>query len=210
VPDSAALRRYTGLVYALSPLSNALLRATARASDRPPQLKHVVYIIRENRTYDQVLGDVARGNVDSHLAIFNDSVTPNGRALARRWVLFDNFYVNGEVSADGHEWTDRAFAGDYNEKTWPQVYSDRREWDLNSGEDLVNPHGAYLWDAALGKGLWVVNFGEKTESDEGDSTASQPARTNIASLRDITASDYPAFVLAISDPTRARLVPVSA
>src|SRR2546426_12821603 len=77
-------------------------------------------------------------------SIFNDSVTPNAHAIARRWVLFDNFYVNGEVSADGHEWTTRAFAGDYNEKTWPQTYSDRREWDFTSGEDLANPGGAYL------------------------------------------------------------------
>jgi YVTN family beta-propeller protein len=204
-PDSAALRRYTEQAYALSPFSNARLRARARASDRPPELKHVVYVIRENRTYDQVFGDEARGNGDPALAIFNDSVTPNAHAIARRWVLFDNFYVNGEVSANGHEWTDRAFAGDYNEKTWPQIYADRRAWDLNSGEDLVNPHGTYLWDAALRKGLWVVNFGEKTESDEGDSTATQPARTNLTSLEDVTVSNYPGFVLAISDTTRARL-----
>ncbi len=210
VPDSAALRRYTAQAYALSPFSNARLRTAARASARPPELKHVVYIIRENRTYDQVLGDEPRGNGDPALAIFNDSITPNAHAIARRWVLFDNFYVNGEVSANGHEWTDRAFAGDYNEKTWPQIYADRRDWDLNSGEDLVNPHGAYLWDAALRKGLWVVNFGEKTESDEGDSTAHQPARTNIASLKDITVSSYPGFVLAISDTTRARLFADSA
>jgi hypothetical protein len=204
VPDSAGLRRYTSQVYALSPFSNARLRPTVRPSDRPPELKHVVYIIRENRTYDQVFGDVARGNGDPRLAIFNDSVTPNAHAIARRWVLFDNFYVNGEVSADGHEWTDRGFASDYNEKTWPQVYSDRRQWDLTSGEDLANPAGTYLWDAAVRRGLWVVNFGEMTESDEGDSVA-RPVRTNIPGLKDITATNYPGFVLAISDTTRARL-----
>ncbi len=206
VPDSAALRRYTEQAYALSPFSNARLRAAARASARPPELKHVVYIIRENRTYDQVLGDEARGNGDPALAIFNDSVTPNAHAIARRWVLFDNFYVNGEVSANGHEWTDRAFAGDYNEKTWPQIYSERRAWDLTNGEDLVNPHGAYLWDAALQKGLWVVNFGEMTESEEHDDSAfTPPARTNISALADITARNYPGFVLTISDTVRARL-----
>src|SRR5207245_847257 len=90
------------------------------------ELKHVVYIILENRTYDQVFGDVARGNGDARLAIFDNAVTPNAHAIAGRWVLFDNFYVNGEVSADGHEWTDRAFASDYNEKTWPQIDSNRR------------------------------------------------------------------------------------
>ena len=205
VPDAPTLARYTRQVYALSPFSNAQLRSAARRSDRPAGLKHVVYIIRENRTYDQVFGDDARGNGDPGLAIFNDSVTPNAHLIARRWTLFDNFYVNGEVSADGHEWTDRAFASDYNEKTWPQIYSDRREWDLNSDEDLVNPHGTYLWDAAQRKGLWVVNFGEKTESDEHDSTAAEPARTNIASLKAITARNYPGFVLTIFDTTRARL-----
>src|SRR6266446_2876359 len=186
VPDSAGLRRYTSQVYALSPFSNARLGPTVRPSDRPPELKHVVYIIRENRTYDQVLGDVARGNGDVRL------------------VLFDNFYVNGEVSADGHEWTDRGYASDYNEKTWPQIYSNRREWDLTSGEDLANPGGTYLWDAAQRNRLWVVNFGEMTESDD-DSTRTRTGRTNIPGLKDITAANYPGFVLAIPDTTRARL-----
>ena len=205
VPDSAGLRRYTSQVYALSPFSNARLRPTVRPSDHPPELTHVVYIIRENRTYDQVFGDVARGNGDARLAIFDNAVTPNAHAIAGRWVLFDNFYVNGEVSANGHEWTNRAFAGDYNEKTWPQIYSDRRKWDLTSGEDLANPGGTYLWDAAQRQGLWVVNFGEMTESDDDDSTAARPARTNIPGLKHITATNYPGFVLAIPDTTRARL-----
>ena len=204
VPDSAGLRRYTSQVYALSPFSNARLGPTVRPSDRPPELKHVVYIIRENRTYDQVLGDVARGNGDARLAIFDNAVTPNAHAIAARWVLFDNFYVNGEVSADGHEWTDRGYASDYNEKTWPQIYSSRREWDLTSGEDLANPGGTYLWDAAQRNRLWVVNFGEMTESDD-DSTRTRTGRTNIPGLKDITAANYPGFVLAIADTTRARL-----
>ncbi len=205
VPDGPALARYTRQVYALSPFSNPALRPTVRPSDRPTALRRVVYIIRENRTYDQVLGDVAEGNGDARLAIFDNAVTPNAHAIARRWVVFDNFYVNGEVSANGHEWTDRAFAGDYNEKTWPQIYSNRRAWDLTSGEDLANPHGVYLWDAAVAKGRWVVNFGEMTESDDDDSTRARTARTYIPGLKDITAVNYPGFVLAIPDTTRARL-----
>jgi YVTN family beta-propeller protein len=205
VPDSTGLRRYTSQVHALSPFSNARLRPTVRPSDRPPELKNVVYIIRENRTYDQVFGDEARGNGDARLAIFDNAVTPNAHAIARRWVLFDNFYVNGEVSANGHEWTTRAFAGDYNEKTWPQIYSDRREWDLTSGEDLANPRDSYLWDAALRRGRWVVNFGEMTESDDDDSAATKATRTNIPGLKNITATNYPGFVLSVPDTTRARL-----
>ena len=204
VPDSAGLARYTREARELSPFANPALRpAVARAF--PPQLRHVVYVIRENRTYDQVLGDVRQGEGDAALAIFNDSVTPNAHAIARRWVLFDNFYVDGDVSADGHEWTDAAFAHDYNEKTWPQVYSGRRTWDLTSGADLVNPAGGYLWDAARQRGLWVVNFGEMTESDERDTTAAIHPRTNIAGLQGVTATNYPGFVLSISDTTRARL-----
>jgi YVTN family beta-propeller protein len=207
VPDRGTLARDTREVYALSPFSNPRLRPTVRASGRPSQVKHVVYVIRENRTYDQVLGDEPTGNGDPRLAIFNDSVTPNAHQIARRWVLFDNFYVDGEVSADGHEWTDRAFANDYNEKTWPQIYSNRRAWDLTSGEDLPNRAGGYLWDAASRKGLWVVNFGEMTETEtEKEGTA--PKRriyTNIAGLADITARDFPGFDLAIPDTVRARL-----
>ncbi len=205
VPDSATLARYTPQVRELSPYSNAALRPPVRPSAFPSQLKHVVYIIKENRTYDQVLGDVERGNGDRALAIFNDSITPNAHALARRWVLFDNFYVNGDVSADGHEWTDAAFANDYNEKTWPQIYSDRRQWDLTSGEDLANRRDAYLWDAARRRGLWVVNFGEMTESDERDSSAATHPHTNILGLQGVTAANYPGFVLSVPDTTRARL-----
>src|SRR2546425_290266 len=200
VPTAASLARYTREVYALSPFTNPTLRAPVRPSDRPT-VRHVVYVIRENRTYDQVFGDVARGNGDRALALFNDSITPNAHAIARRWVLFDNFYVDGEVSADGHEWSDRAFAGDYNEKTWPAIYSNRRTWDVSSGEDLANPRDAYLWDAARKKGVWVVNFGEMVE---GESTTTV-YHTNVPGLRGITDPQYPSFVLAIPDTVRARL-----
>ncbi len=191
VPDSAGLARYTRQVYALSPYSNPRVRPAVRLTARPP-VRHVVYVIRENRTYDQVFGDVAAGNGDAALAIFNDSVTPNAHALARHGVLFDNFYVDGEVSADGHQWSTRAFAGDYNEKTWPAMYGGRRNDDLEDGEDVKNPRDAYLWDAARRKGLWVVNFGEFTES-------------KISGLKGITAPNYPGWNLAVADTTRARL-----
>src|SRR5213596_4385968 len=200
-PDGTTLVRYTREVYALSPYSNARLRGVApdRLTARPP-VRHVVYIIRENRTYDQVLGDLPQGNGDPHLAIFNDSITPNAHAIARRFVLFDNFYVDGEVSADGHDWSDRAFAGDYNEKKWPHIYSNRRKWDLTNGEDLATPRDAYLWDAAKRKGLWVVNFGEFTDADSAHHYESK-----ISGLKGITAPNYPGWDLAVADTTRARL-----
>jgi len=199
VPDSAGLARYTRQVYALSPYTNPRVRPTVRPSVRPA-IHHVVYVIRENRTYDQVFGDVAAGNGDAALAIFNDSVTPNAHALARRWVLCDNFYVDGEVSADGHQWSTRAFAGDYNEKTWPAIYGNRRAYDLEDGEDVESPRDAYLWDAARRKGLWIVNFGEFTEAD-----STHRYDSKISGLKGITATNYPGWNLAVADTTRARL-----
>ncbi|HZH39945.1 MAG TPA: bifunctional YncE family protein/alkaline phosphatase family protein [Gemmatimonadales bacterium] len=198
LPDAAGLAAATATVTSLSPYSNPGLR---QAPPDLPGVHHVVYVIRENRTYDQVLGDIKRGNGDPKLAIFNDSVTPNAHALTRRFVLFDNFYVDGEVSADGHEWTDRAFAGEYNEKTWPAIYSNRRDWDVDDGSDLANPHGAYLWDAARRAGLWTVNFGEAVhvDSEGGRHVSTMPG------LQGITVPEFPGFELGIRDTTRARL-----
>ena len=88
----------------------------------PSPIKHCIYIIKENRTYDQVFGDMPEGNGDKNLCIFPEKVTPNLHALAREFVLLDNFYVESEVSADGHEWTMAAYATDFVEKTWPLSY----------------------------------------------------------------------------------------
>ena len=87
-----------------------------------PPIEHVLYIIKENRTYDQVLGDMKEGNGDASLCLFPEKITPNHHALARQFVLLDNFYVDAEVSADGHEWTMGAYATDFVEKTWPLSY----------------------------------------------------------------------------------------
>ena len=102
-------------------------RPRARQSDpgqgrRASPIKHCIYIIKENRTYDQVFGDIREGNGDPALCLFPERVTPNLHALARQFVLLDNFYVDGEVSANGHEWSMAAYATDYVEKVWPLVY----------------------------------------------------------------------------------------
>ncbi|MBU3745429.1 MAG: YncE family protein, partial [Sediminibacterium sp.] len=85
-------------------------------------IKYVFYIVKENRTYDQVLGDMPEGNGDTSLCLFGEKITPNLHALAREFVLLDNFYVDGEVSADGHNWSFGAYATDYLEKTWVTSY----------------------------------------------------------------------------------------
>jgi YVTN family beta-propeller protein len=130
-----------------------------------PQLKHVLYIIRENRTYDQVLGDLGRGNGDSNLTLFGEAVTPNAHKLARTWAVFDNLYVNGEVSENGHQWSDAAYATDFVSKAWLQSYSGRGEpkagdGELGADERLRSSPGGYLWDNCARHGISFRTFGE--------------------------------------------------
>ena len=86
---------------------------------RPSPIEHVIYIIKENRTYDQVLGKIGKGNSDPSLTLFDENTAPNHYKLAREFVLFDNFYVNADVSADGHNWATAGIAPDYTQKFWP-------------------------------------------------------------------------------------------
>jgi YVTN family beta-propeller protein len=125
--------------------------------------KHVIYINKENRTFDQVFGDEAAGNRDPYLTLFGRAVTPNLHALAERFGLLDNFYADAEVSADGHNWINGAYASDYNEKMWPQDYSQgagrNRGYDFE-GDTLVNLNpGGYLWDAAAAAHISYRDYG---------------------------------------------------
>src|SRR5207244_1099612 len=101
-------------------------QAAARGRSRPQgasAIKHVIYVVKENRTYDQVFGDLPKGNGDPSLALFKDDSAPNHRALAQTFTLLDNFYADAEVSADGHNWITQAAASDYIDRTWPINYS---------------------------------------------------------------------------------------
>jgi YVTN family beta-propeller protein len=207
VPDAATLRADTRRVLANAPYRDALLvrqpwprrsPIPRSASERSP-IRHVVYIIRENRTYDQVLGDDPRGDGDSALAIFGDTVTPNAHALVRQFVLFDNFYVNGDVSANGHMWSDAAYASDYDEKNWPANYSDRRPYDFDAGLPVNDPLAGYLWDAARAAGVTLRNYGEMTYWDG----ARRQAVPEPPGLQGVTDPLYPGFVLQIPDSVRA-------
>lgn len=95
----------------------------------PSPIKYVFYVLKENRTYDQVLGDLSQGNGDTSLCLFGAGVTPNEHALASEFVLLDNFYVDAEVGADGHNWSMAGYATDFTEKTWPSNYSGRGNLD---------------------------------------------------------------------------------
>jgi len=119
--------------------------------------KHVLYIIKENRTYDQVFGDLPQGNGDPSLCLFGREVTPNHHALAEEFVLLDNFYCNGVLSADGHQWTNEGYVTDYLEKSfggWPRSYP-------YEGDDaLAFASSGFIWDHVLRKGYSFRDYGE--------------------------------------------------
>ena len=106
----------------------------------------MIYIIKENRTYDQVLGKLGKGNSDPSLTLFDETTAPNHYKLAREFVLFDNFYVNADVSADGHNWATAGIAPDYTQKLWPSSYAKRRNfYDFEGGEPANSPPAGYIW-----------------------------------------------------------------
>ncbi len=120
-------------------------------------IEHVIYIIKENRTYDQVFGDIKGANGDARLTIFGEEVTPNQHALARQYVTLDNLYCDGEVSVDGHSWSDSAYATDFNERYWPPTYAGRS--DAQRSRAYI-PSAGHLWDVAARKGLTYRSYGE--------------------------------------------------
>ncbi len=160
VPNAAALAAYTRQVAADTPAPPAVLtNHDARLADSAfaafRHITHVLYIIRENRTYDQVLGDMPGGNGDPSLCLFGARVTPNAHALAQRTALLDNLYCNGE---DGHQWCDSAYATDTVERSWPSSYSGRGEPDED--ERLTASPAGYLWDESAACGLTYYSYGE--------------------------------------------------
>ncbi|HEX9199524.1 MAG TPA: alkaline phosphatase family protein [Acidobacteriaceae bacterium] len=123
----------------------------------PTEIKHIIYIIKENRTYDQEFGDIKGANGDSELTIFGEQVTPNQHALARQYVVLDNLYCDGEVSVDGHSWSDSAYATDFNERYWPSNYAGRSD---TARTRAYVPSAGHLWDLAERKGLTFRSYGE--------------------------------------------------
>ncbi len=127
----------------------------------PSPIKHVFYIIKENRTYDQVLGDIKQGNGDTSLVLFGEKITPNQHKLAKEFVLLDNFYVDGEVSADGHNWSLSANATDYLEKNWVTSYGGRGgSYDAEGNRKIANPKNGFLWDYCKKANVSFRTYGE--------------------------------------------------
>ncbi len=189
--------------------SQAVDALIARPSKRPAAtllrvggpIRHVIYIIKENRTYDQVLGDIKRANGDARLAWFGERVTPNQHAIARRFGILDNAYTDAQVSADGHNWTDAAFANDYVERFWPPNYGGRRAlYDFQNGAGPVVPQGGYLWDDALRSGVSFRDYGEDTGVPK--STSPNYLAGNMSGLRGHFDPRYEGWNLHYSDLLR--------
>ena len=195
---------YTKQVLANSPYRDELLDAPPPAL---PPLEHVIYIVKENRTYDQVLGDIGRGQSDPSLALFTEKVTPNHHKLAREFVLLDNFYVNGDVSADGHSWSTAAIASDYVVKMWPNSYAKRRNhYDYEGQEPTAAPPAGYLWTNALQRGITFRNYGYfATNKKVADADGVQIEAVRDPVLRGLTNLRYRSFDLDYPDVKRAQV-----
>jgi hypothetical protein len=174
IPDSKQMAVYSQAVYNNTPYSKSreLISESGSGNPVPRQvgekspIKHIFYIIKENRTYDQVLGDIPEGNGDAKLVLFGENITPNQHAIAREFVLLDNFYVNGEVSADGHNWTMGGYATDFLEKTWPTSYGSRGGGYYGEGKrETANNKNGFLWDYCLRKGVSFRSYGEFVDNN---------------------------------------------
>jgi YVTN family beta-propeller protein len=171
-PDAAQMAGYTEQVRRNSPYTPDALRRVSLKSNgiipdqvgQPCPIRYVLYIIKENRTYDQVFGAFKdakgrpAGNGDPDLVMFGEDVAPNHHQLAREYVLLDNLYCNGEVSVDGHSWCDAAIATDFNQRSWIMSYS--RHGRLPGNEEMENPAAGYLWDLCRRHGISYRNYGE--------------------------------------------------
>ncbi|MCX6282802.1 MAG: bifunctional YncE family protein/alkaline phosphatase family protein [Bacteroidetes bacterium] len=168
-PDEKDLASYTVMVFKNTPYGKDNIFSIPEAVGNPiPEqpgqktpIKYVFYVIKENRTYDQVLGDVAEGNGDTSLVLFGKEITPNQHRLVKDFVLLDNFYVDGEVSADGHNWSMGAYATDYLEKTWPSSYGGRGgDYDAEGKRKIANNKDGFIWDFCARSGVSYRTYGE--------------------------------------------------
>ncbi len=178
--------------------------------------KHVVYIIKENRTYDQVFGDMPQGDGDTSLVLFGRDVTPNHHALAEKFVLLDNYYCSGILSADGHQWTNEAYVTDYIEKFFGDF---NRSYPYDGDDPLAYASSGFIWDNVLRHGLTFRNYGEfiRPEIDppsatfmdmyndflKGENKIKIRAHANLEQLTPYTCPTFIGFPNTVSDVYRA-------
>ena len=205
----------------LAALSARVARANMWGEVVPPSklppFEHVIYIVKENRTYDQVLGDLPQADGDTSLVFFPRPVTPNHHALAERFGVFDRFLVNAEVSPDGHNWSMAAYTTDYTQKTVPSNYSRpprgrTYDWEGQNrnaippdDDDVAEPANGYLWNLAQRAGLSFRNYGEFVVGEGGRGEAPRGYTGNKPFLRSHTNPEFPPFNLDIPDQERADI-----
>lgn len=203
-PSDAQLKKYTAQVYANTPFTDQKAGTADGLAGNPiprkvgekSPIKYVFYVIKENRTYDQVLGDMPKGNGDNSLCIFGEKVTPNLHGIANDFVLMDNFYVDAEVSCDGHNWSTAAYATDFIEKTWPTSYGGRGGNYDGEGTRLIGyPRDGFIWDYCKRAGVTYRSYGEFEE--DGVAT--------IKSLKGHVCVQSPSFDLDITDIKREQV-----
>lgn len=201
VPNEKQLSIYAQAVYQNTPYTktNELLSNAEKGSVIPQKvgdaspIKHVFYIVKENRTYDQVLGDMKEGNGDASLCLFGEKITPNLHALAKEFILLDNFYVDGEVSADGHNWTFGAYANDYLEKNWITSYGGRGGgYDAEGTRAIANNKNGFIWDFAKRAGVSYRTYGEFADN----------YKPNIPVLKNHFCTYYTSWDQTVRDTTR--------
>ena len=236
VPTKSELAEYTktalaNLRYPL--LAQAKLPARPEVAARPvPErvgepsaFKHVIYIIKENRSYDQVFGDITNGNGDASLCIFGENVTPNEHKLVREFTLLDNTYCSSVLSADGHNWTDTGIATDYVERSfagWPRSYPSGG--DPDAADALAYSPAGFIWDDVLAHGKTFRDYGEFTtgfhdhwtdpkrkkftfldayrDYVSGSNEMTYGSEPDVETLRPYYRADYPSWNLDIPDQVR--------
>jgi DNA-binding beta-propeller fold protein YncE len=211
-----SLRRHTAVAYQCLPRStpdsgSATVPAGVAGNpvpqrlEEPSPIRYCLYVVKENRTYDQVLGDMPGGRGDASLCLFPERITPNHHKLAREFVLLDNFYVDGEVSADGHEWSMGAYATDFVEKAWPLSYGHNKHnkypYPSEGKFPVAEPAGGYLWDRAREAGVSYRSYGEFVNAGKNPG---DPATTRIAALQGHFDPWFPPWNMDVPDMKRAE------
>jgi hypothetical protein len=200
-PTDNELGIYSQVVYRNTPYNKVKeLLALGEAGNPIPRkvgdqgpIKYVFYVIKENRTYDQVLGDIKEGNGDPRLVLFGENITPNQHALAKEFVLLDNFYVDGEVSADGHNWSTGAYATDFLEKNWVTSYGGRGgSYDAEGNREVANNKGGFIWDHCKRGGVSYRTYGEFADN----------YKANIPALKGHLCPYFTGFDMKVQDTTR--------
>jgi YVTN family beta-propeller protein len=200
-PNAKTLATLSEAVYLNTPYNKEIeTQAKGEAGNPIPRnaqekspIKYVFYILKENRTYDQVLSDVKGGNGDTTLLLFGEKYTPNQHKLVKDFVLLDNFYVDGEVSSDGHNWSTSAHANDYLEKTWPTSYGGRGgHYDGEGNRLIANPKNGFIWDYCKRAGVSYRTYGEFADD----------FKPNIPAIADHFCPNFESFNQDVMDTTR--------